>query len=200
MDTASSTVINIEALNNGNRQAFNHLFLQFYPALCLFAERIVDDPADAEDIVEDMFVKLWHKPRLFESSGHLRAFLYRCTKNACLDFIKTSRRANERNTLFSEELGYSEESYLNEIIRTEVIRDIYQAIQELPPQCSKVISMSYVDGLSNAEIAVKMGLAVKTVKNQKLRGLTLLRNRLPHDRYLLLILVPYLHLFDHVKN
>lgn len=177
--------------------SFEMIFRSLYSSLCFFAEHLVHNSDDAEDIVEDVFVKLWNKQLKFESEQHLKAFLYRSAKNACLDFLKVHERTGSRNTLFAEERGYCDDACLNEIIRAEIIAEVYQAIEQLSPQCSKIITMSYLDGKSNQEIADALKLSVQTVKNQKGRGLALLKQRLPNDKFQLLLLIPYLQFFDH---
>ena len=106
-------------LNMVDPNSFEIIFRKFYPSLCFFAERFVGNHDDAEDVIEELFVKLWNKHLQFESEQHLKAYLYRSAKNACLDFIKMSERSGARNTLFADERGYSEEAYLNEIISFE---------------------------------------------------------------------------------
>lgn len=183
-------------LNMVDSNSFEIIFRNFYPSLCFFAERFVCSHDDAEDIVEELFVKLWNKQLRFETEQHLKAYLYRSAKNACLDFIKLSERSGARNTVFADERGYSEEAYLNEIIRAEVIAEVFYAIESLSPQCSKIITMSYVDGKSNQEIADELNLSLQTVKNQKGRGLAQLKQKLPTDKFQLLLLLPYMQLFD----
>lgn len=187
-------------LNMGDSYSFEQIFRKFYPSLCFFAQHFVGNHDDAEDVIEELFVKLWKKHPQFETEQHLKAFLYRSAKNACLDFIKLSERSGARNTLFADERGYSEEGYLNEIIRAEIIAEVFHAIESLPPQCNKIIAMSYVDGKTNQEIADELNLSVQTVKNQKGRGLAMLKQRLPNDKFLLLLLIPYLHLFDQLHK
>jgi len=184
-------------LNMADSNSFEMIFRSLYPSLCFFAEHLVHSSDDAEDIVEDVFVKLWNKQLKFESEQHLKAFLYRSAKNACLDFLKVHERTGSRNTFFAEERGYSDDACLNEIIRAEIIAEVYLAIEQLSPQCSKIITMSYLDGKSNQEIADALNLSVQTVKNQKGRGLALLKQRLPNDKFQLLLLIPYLQFFDH---
>ncbi|MGN6567487.1 MAG: RNA polymerase sigma-70 factor [Flavipsychrobacter sp.] len=198
MDKQNSSTKNLAAyLDMADANSFEVVFRSLYPSLCFFAGHLVHGPDDAEDIIEDLFVKLWNKQLQFESEQHLKAYLYRSAKNACLDFLKGHERSGARNTLFAEERGYSEDAYLNEIIRAEIIAEVYHAIEQLSPQCSKIITMSYVDGKSNQEIADELNLSVQTVKNQKGRGLALLKQRLPNDKFQLLLLIPYLQLFDH---
>lgn len=175
---------------------FTVWFRQYYAPLCLFAERILGDRDNAEDIVEDTFFKLWNRQAHFENEEHLKAFLYRAVKNACLDFIKTNERSERRNTLFTEDQQAQDEGYLHEIIRIEVIRELYAAIDSLPPQSGKIIKMSFVEGKTNQEIADELNLSVQTVKNQKGRGLGILKDRLPSDKFQLLLLIPFLEFFE----
>ncbi|MBS1529308.1 MAG: RNA polymerase sigma-70 factor [Bacteroidetes bacterium] len=188
--------VQYNAPNLDDPNAFSACFREYYAALCYFAQRMLGDASDAEDVVEELFVRLWSRQQTFADEGHLKAFLYRSTKNACLDFIKKSERSGERNTFYVSEVYENDEGYLNEIIRTEVIRELYQAIDDLPTQCNKVIKMSYVEGKTNQEIADELSLSLQTVKNHKARGLAMLKNSLPADKYQMLLLIPYLELFD----
>ena len=72
----------------------------------------------------------------------------------------------------------TEDNVIAEIVKTEVARQVYAAIETLPQQCRLIILMSYVDGCRNHEIAKVLKLSPNTVKNQKLRGIVLLRQRL----------------------
>ncbi|TZF85997.1 RNA polymerase sigma-70 factor (plasmid) [Pedobacter sp. BS3] len=192
--------LDLEALNRGDRHAYSQVYLCYYNALCLFAYKLVSSQQDAEDIVENLFMRLWQKQEQFENEQHLKSFLYRATKNAALNFLKTSTHANERNTAFCQEQGEVQDNYLSELIRVEIAREIYVAIKNLPPQCSKIISMSYLENMSNQEIADKMGLSVQTVKNQKMRGLSLLKHKLPPDQYQFVLLLASLSLFDLLRH
>jgi len=200
MVSGENNPIQFSPINIGDRNAFNQIFHHYYAPLCFFAENITGSHDDAEDIVEELFVKLWNRQEQFDNDRHLKAFLYRSTKNACIDFFKAADRAGERNLFYANEQGDIEESYLHDIIRSEVIREVYQAIQDLPTQCGKVITMSYVDGLSNQEIADALDINMQTVKNHKGRGLAILKSRLPQDKFILLLLIPYIHLLEPFHN
>jgi RNA polymerase sigma-70 factor (family 1) len=172
-----------------NSPAFSEIFRQYYSTLCYFAERIIGDSSSTEDIVEEVFLKVWNKSEPFESSKHLKYFLYQSTRNACLDEIKKTRHAKERQLIYLNEDMEDTVPYINEIIHAEVIREIYQAIKELPEQCGRIITMSYIDGLNNDEIANKLGLSVQTVKNQKSRGISLLKIRLSSELFCYFLLL-----------
>lgn len=192
--TTHSAIINQELLSQlgtGDAGAFTKVYSQYYSALCVYAARILAGqiPGEEEDIVEEVFINLWKKQQSFENETHLSAFLYRAVKHTSLNHLKLSRRATERNTVFYGQQGIeSEEVVYAEVTRSEVLRLLHEALSALPPQCGRIVKMGYLDGLSNQQIADALGLSLQTVKNQKLRGLALLKQRLPASKYMLLML------------
>ncbi|MFT3824398.1 MAG: RNA polymerase sigma-70 factor [Chitinophagaceae bacterium] len=182
----------IADLKAGSTKAFDYFFRLFYGPLCLFAERILKERGAAQDIVEETFVKLWHKHTDFETALNIKAFLYITTRNACLNQLKLM----QREKLTKKQLAYlsddNQDFVLNEITRAEVLREIYQEIEKLPTQCRKIFKMSYLDGLKNHEIAEQMHISINTVKNQKVRALQLLKLRL-FDKNLLAAIYICIH-------
>lgn len=75
--------------------------------------------------------------------------MYLSARNACLDFIKTSGRAKERDAEFSYLYQLSEEDLQLEVVYVEYMAEIYREINNLPVQCSKIIKLSYLDGVKN---------------------------------------------------
>lgn len=179
----------IGLLHKSNEEAFSVVFRDYYGALCYFAEKIVGTTNDAEDLVEEVFEKLWMKNKSFENLRHLKDFLYKSTRNACLDFIRRSSHSKERQLVFVHSQDNWQEDSASTIIRFEVFRELYREIKNLPEQCSKIISMSYIDGKKNEEIARELGLSLQTVKNHKSRGIALLRGRLSAELFGLLLLL-----------
>lgn len=201
MDFFSADIKNLlSRLQDRDEEAFNEVFLVLYPRLCLFAEKFVQDTGDAEDIVEDVFIKLWNRPVLFNDDEHLKASLYQSIRNSCINFLKVNKRRLERDSFFLEEQGeYSEETYLSEVTRSELLAELYNAISELPPQAQKVIIKTYIEGGSNQEVADALSLSINTVKNHKQHGLALLRSKLSDNSYFLLFILNSLHFIDRLK-
>jgi len=167
---------------------FKAVFEQYYGTLCYYAERLQLSTDDAEDVVSGVFLKLWNREEPFRDLQHLQAFLYRSTRNACLDHLKQTTREKERQLVFlleSEHFGREESA---ELIRLEVLRAVYLEIKNLPEQMGKIISMSYIEGRKNEEIAAELGLSMQTIKNQKSRALAMLRLRLPAELFTALLL------------
>lgn len=175
----------------GDTHTFDGVFRVYFPALCHFAEHFVA-PDEAKDLIEDLFVKLWEKRQVFENTQHAQAFLYRCARNACLNYLKQGQRLSQKQDILIADAELVEEDYLSQMIRSEVWAEIYRAIENLPSQCSKVITMSYIHGNNNEEIAEALNLSVQTVKNHKVRGLHILKDAIPGNLLMLLILHHFL--------
>ncbi|MBS0030574.1 RNA polymerase sigma factor [Chitinophaga sp. 22321] len=168
----------LRGLTSGDTVHYSYVFKAYYNALCHYAESIIGEPGHAEDIVQDVFERLWQKPYAFEDLRHLKDFLYKATRNAALNFLKGAQHSKERQAKFLHEQEESTASEELQIIRMEVFRAIYHEISHLPEQCGKIVRMSYIDGLKNEQIAEILSISLQTVKNQKTRGMKLLRMRL----------------------
>jgi RNA polymerase sigma-70 factor (ECF subfamily) len=156
-------------LKGKDMAAFDQVFEKFYRPLCFFASRIIQDNIDAQDIVQDIFVKFWQKENTPDSMDAVRAYLYASVKNACLNHLeKNSVKYKHRQTLVNADV--EEATILNSIIQAEVLRQIFAAVDTLPEQCRKIIRMTFEDGKKAKEIACELGVTVSTVNNQKNAG------------------------------
>lgn len=168
---------------------FKQLYLEFYSALCYFAFKIVEDQEEAKDIVEDVFVKVFHRKSEVAEIDNIRAYLYTAVRNSCLSHIKGANRAKERQLHYIEALPTIEEAYVNEIIQAEVLREVMAFIDTLPGHSGKIIKMSYFEGLKNDEIAQALSISVQTVKNLKTKGLDNLRGLLKPELFMVFLLI-----------
>lgn len=194
MDTATSIGENnlFLRLKAGEAHAFDELFHALYPGLCFFARKYVSESGLAEEIVQDVMVKLWERRKDFDRYVSLKSFLYISIKNACLDsLIKEKRKQQRENNyyLLTREAEIPDEDMESRMIHTEVLIEISQAIEQLPEQCRKVMKMSFEEGLNGKEIAEALQLSVSTIHNQKSRGIHLLRRILRADSFTLLLLL-----------
>lgn len=171
-------------VNLGNALEFNQIFRFYYPQLCDFSERYLKYKEDAEEVVANLFVTLWNKAEVFNSVEHLRAYLYRSAFNSSMNRIRSAVRRAERERTYSLESDTLEESYLNNMLRSELIGCIYREIALLPSHYGKVISMSYRDGFKNDEIAAHLDLTIQTVKNYKHKGLSILKTKISSEAWI----------------
>lgn len=154
-------------------------FNRYYLSLCFFANKLINERVIAEDIVKDVFLKLWEKEPDFSRYKNIKAVLYIAVKNACLNYTKKRKNDRTQTNALTYLLRQEQEDFvLNEITRAEVLREVYAAMQQLPAECRKVMNLYYQQGLDHKSISVELGVTVSTVKNQKARGLKILKKKL----------------------
>jgi RNA polymerase sigma-70 factor (family 1) len=163
-------------LQRGSQAAFARLYNQEFTSVFYFARRFVADSQAAEDITTDTFVKLCERLNDFESIEAIHSFLMVTVKNACLNHLRSVRRENLRY----EELRYLLEEddsdiQLNTQLTAHIFQHIYEEIEKLSPQLKKVFTMSFIEGLSNEEIARQLGINNQSVRNDKSRALRQIR-------------------------
>lgn len=149
---------------------FENNFKHLYLPLGMYAMRLVDDADDAEDIVEETFIKAWQIVSDGETIQNFKAFMYRAVRNSCISFL----RHRKDNASIEEIPEISEET----IDTSEIDAKIWAAIDKLPEKCREIFLMSKRDGLSNEDIAEELGLSINTVKVQMSKAFSRLRDTL----------------------
>ncbi len=153
-----------------------YLFRTCYPRLCFFARRMTGDPGLAEDIVQEAFLNCWKMRIGFDEERVAKSYLYRSVRNACLNHARHLEVV--RRHASTTHAADADAPVIEEIVRAELLGEVYAAIESLPEGCRTVVRMAYFDKLRNEEIAEILSVSVNTVKTQKMRGLKLLRLRL----------------------
>jgi len=172
----------------GDASQFTEVYKAYFRSLCYFSKRYLGDREQAEDAVAEVFTKLWRQRVRFHDVDHARSYLYRAAYNTCYTLRKAADGQAVRESRYMEQSPEADESYEHHIVRAELWAQVYRAIHALPAQCSKVMQLSYLEGLTNEEIARQLNLSVQTVKNHKQRGLAMLKGMLSREAYLLLLL------------
>ena len=111
--------------------------------------------------------------------ANIKAFLYISTRNTCLNFLNSRQRKTTKN----KELQYltdmeTASAFDFELINAEVMQEIHRQVEALPKQCKEIFKLVYFQGLSTADIAARMGISTKTVLNQKLKAVGVIRAEL----------------------
>lgn len=162
---------------------YREVYLEYAPMLLRFAEKFVSE-FYAEDIIHDIFLKLWDKQVFLLPEDEIRRILYVAVKNACIDQLRKFNQEQEyidkrMIQLKLDELDFYEAS--DELfMKKDLLRILLQKIEELPDRSREIFKMSYLEGLKAAEIAGKLNLSVRTVENQLYRSLLLLRKKTSH--------------------
>lgn len=152
------------------------VFKEYYGSLCYFASKYLQDEEVIEDIVQDIFITLLEKKTQFHTEAHLKNFLYLSVRNGCLNYLRNLRsRDRYIASLPPDDEG---ESFEENIILTEVHRELAEAVNKLPEECRKVFELCYFQGLDNDSAAKELGLSINTIKAQKARGKKILKESL----------------------
>lgn len=139
-------------------------------SLGMYALRIVGNPDDAEDLVENTFMKAWQAIQNGKNPDNFKSYMYLLVRNECIDFLRKKKIIAD----VSEIPDVGEET----IDTSERDARIWKAIDELPEKCRDIFLMSKRDGFSNEEIADELDISIKTVKNQMTKAYSRLRESL----------------------
>lgn len=173
----------VRRIREGDERALETVFRQHYAGMCLFVRRFVHAPDVAEEIVQDVFFKLWAKRQSLNEIDALKTYLYRAARNTALNWLrrrKLEQNWEEREAARGEPVstGGSDDDAQSD----EVHRAVAGAIARLPERCRQIFLLSRDGGLTYAEIAVTLGISIKTVETQMGRALKSLRVSLARYR------------------
>ncbi len=168
----------ITRLRAGDQTAFELLFHHYYPGLVLFSSQFTTDRNEAEEIVQDFFVKFWQKHHQISLTDSLKAYFFLSVKNSSLNFLK-HRKVEEKYIqqmmkLSDRYLAYDPDLYID----SELQEKLKSAIDLLPEKCREIFTMSRIKGLKNDEIADQLNLSKRTVETQISKALKILRHEL----------------------
>ena len=168
----------VEKLRNKDKGAFEFVFNLYYNIMVLYAARFMDTREEAEEIVQDVFVKFWEKCESLSPDSSIKSYLYRSVHNSCLNAIKHEK---VKDVYKQHVAQFLESSYQDtiEINDPDTLRSrIHQEIDNLPPRCSEIFKLSRFEGLKYQEIADHLKISVKTVEVQMGKALKTLREKL----------------------
>jgi RNA polymerase sigma-70 factor (ECF subfamily) len=176
----------LQALQHGDDKAMETLFRCYYKRLCTYANTLVNDSDESEEIVQQVFVQMWEKRETMEITTSVQSYLFRAVRNNSLNRIKHEKvrriYADEVNALSGNSEPAATMTFQNELQM-----QIHSAIESLPEQCRLIFKLSRFEELKYAEIADQLGISVKTVENQMGKALRIMRDKLKD--YLLVLAI-----------
>ncbi|RXK81447.1 RNA polymerase sigma factor [Filimonas effusa] len=166
----------------GDEAAFSLLFARFRDQLFAYLNKVTKSREVAEEVVLDVFVKIWRGRAALTSVNNFEAFLITVARNCAIDFL---RRA-QRDKVLQEQLRHAMPPVTADAADGGIIREhtrtaILAAVAELSPQRKMVFLLSREQGLSYEEIAARMDISAKTVANHLSSALQFIRDRLRID-------------------
>lgn len=164
----------VKRLKVSDENAFEFLLDTYGKSLYFYCNSILKNDVFSEDVVQECFVNLWERRKDFKALLSIRVFLYQIAKNKCLDMLKHHQVVLKHEAEVIREL--SEDTLDEKMIEEELLGQLYRAIEELPTECARVFKLG-LEGISNQEIADTLGISIHTVKTQKQRAMSTLKNR-----------------------
>lgn len=164
-------------LKEGDERAFQTLFRKYYSAMCHFANQFLSDSELAEEIVQDMFVKIWEKRSVLNIETSVKHYFFRSVRNHCLNQIQHDkiRKQYASKVLEAAQQEMDTGQYFLEV---DLIQRIEKSIDALPPKRKEIFRLSREQGLKYKEIAETLDISVKTVEAQMGLALKYLREEL----------------------
>jgi RNA polymerase sigma-70 factor (ECF subfamily) len=178
-----------EAIRLDDRQAFERLFREYYRPLTAYAFRFVRELPTAENIVQDVFLRLWQNRREIVITTSLEHYLFRSVRNHSLNQLDKAR-VRSGFLKMQMETESAHEDYAPFFPEPGLLDKIEAAISALPEKRQEIFRMAREEGLKYREIADKLNLSVKTVEAQMTLALKQLRESLKefHPKVLFLML------------
>lgn len=150
----------------GDEAAFNKVFDRYKDKLYGYLLKITKSSEISEEIVTDVFVKLWVGRSLLIHINNLNSFLHKIAYHKAVDFLRTVSRQNKLQKLYIERMEPEPEKRADELLIDAETRELFQkAIQQLPPKRKLIYTLSREKGLTHAQIAKALNLSSNTVKN-----------------------------------
>ncbi len=167
-----------DAMCAGDERAFESLFHAYYAPLCRFLVAYVEPPA-AEEIAQDLFLRLWRDRARAPVRGSIRAYLYVAGRNAALNQLRHARiHERWRGRAGDRPAPGTTRTPEDEVVSEELADAVAAALAELPERARLAATLRWQHQLSYAEIAAVMEISVKGVENQLSRVARALRERL----------------------
>ena len=158
--------------------AFDTLFRRWYAPLVGVADRMLRDPAAAEELAQDVLLELWRRRTTLDTGDEPGPYLIRAVRNRALNRLRHGRVAARAAPLIAVDETTPVASPASQAIESELAAAIGAAVAALPPGCRQVFLLSRAQGLRYSDIAATLGISPKTVEAQMGRALRLLRARL----------------------
>ena len=152
----------LKALARGDETAFNELFVLYYPKVKSFALRLIGDDFIAEDVAQDIFMKLWIRRDELESINDLKSYLFIAARNSSIKSVRQLMRKTNIDDIARQLHGPETDT----VELNELLDHVRRVIDEMPSQQRRVFKMSREDGIANRKIAEQLGISRGTVTDK----------------------------------
>jgi len=169
----------------GNHAVFDYFFDKYYQGLCVYAYRMLKSNSEAEDLVQDFFVRILENRKTISIETSIKSYFIRSVHNRCLDNL-AHQKVKINHEQFRLKMMSDDDLQEYPLLDSELTKQIDKAIQNLPDGIRETFMLNRFDGLSYQQIAKQENVSVKAIEYRISKALTILRKDL--GDYLLLLL------------
>jgi len=153
----------LDALSRGDQHAFDTLFREYFPKIKKFLLGFLKDEAEAEDLSQDVFMKIWQNRSSLAGVENINAYLYTTAKNTLYNYIERSQKATFYSIVQTMEIPTTDQ--LEEMLMAEDLEKLIgYTIDQMPPQRKTIFNLSRKSHISNEEIALRLNISKRTVE------------------------------------
>jgi RNA polymerase sigma-70 factor (ECF subfamily) len=176
MELPNETVARL--LAKRDESTFEQVFKTYFKSLHAYAFTILKDEVQAEEMVQQVFFRLWDRSEALSITGSVAAYLYRAVHNESLNYIKHQKVRSDHRLHVAYSMKNQADHASKKVLASELEKKIQEALADLPEQCRTVFQMSRFEEMKYKEIADELDISIKTVENQMGKALKLLRAKL----------------------
>jgi len=162
-------------VKNGEKLAYQVLFERFTPRIYQFALSYLKNEADAEELIQNVFLIIWEKRESIDGTQNVKAYIFKITVNCIYDYIRRRNIERAFNDYARLNFTRSSENTWHQVIYEEMMDTLEKMVSELPEQRRKIFLLSKRTGLNNNEIALHLNISIRTVENQLYRAVSYLK-------------------------
>lgn len=156
----------LAGLNNQEQHAIRKIYDDYFSALVVYANTIINNDGEAQDIVSITITKLWNKKLSFNTLNEVKAFLFIAVKNACLNYLKKNKREERKRKELQDTVATVQEASSDSKFEIQAIDKLIEAVLEiLEPQCAAVLKLT-IEGYTPVEIANSLNISAQQVYTQ----------------------------------
>lgn len=176
----------------GEKEAFEALFKKYSKRVYYFSISYLKNENDAEEIVQELFIRLWNNRSTLDQSKNIKAYIFKITVNIIYDYIRHKNIEDAFKEYAKVNFDISSNNTWHQVVFDEMNTKMDKLVSMMPQQRRKIFLMSREDGLSNEEIARKIGISKRTVENHLYSAISFLKEHFTQNS---LCTILFLYLF-----
>ncbi|MGY0407758.1 MAG: RNA polymerase sigma-70 factor [Polaribacter sp.] len=184
----------INQLIKGDEKAYAYMVDTYHIRLCVYANNLINDSLSAEDIVQNVFIKIWKRRKKLKIKSSFESLLYRSVYNEFIDQYRTNLVILKSEQRYYNHMANFLEEYDQEKI-DKAMALVNKAVNKLPKKCQEIFKLSKFEGLTNMEIANYLHISIKTVEGQISTAYKKIRKKLKSKMYLQLFMNTFKRIF-----